>query len=91
MIGRYATIRGRVAGTKYASTSNGSPTFLNMGVDYPSSRRVTVVIWGRNRARFGAPETRYRRRMICVRGYVDTYRGVPEIEARLPSQIRVVG
>jgi DNA/RNA endonuclease YhcR with UshA esterase domain len=90
VIGRYATIRGRVAGTKYASSSNGSPTFLNIGVDYPSSRRVTVVIWGRNRARFGAPETRYRGRTICARGYVDTYRGVPEIEARSPSQIRVV-
>jgi DNA/RNA endonuclease YhcR with UshA esterase domain len=91
VIGRTATIRGRVAGTKYAASSNGSPTFLNLGVDYPSSRRVTVVIWGRNRARFGAPESRYRGRTICVRGYVDTYRGTPEIEARSPSQIRIVG
>jgi hypothetical protein len=47
--------------------------------------------FGRNRARFGAPERRYRGRTICVRGYVDTYRGIPEIEARLPSQIRIVG
>jgi DNA/RNA endonuclease YhcR with UshA esterase domain len=80
-----------VAGTKYASSSNGSPTFLNLGVDYPSSRRFTVVIWGRNRSRFGAPERRYRGRTICVRGHVDTYRGIPEIEARSPSQIRIVG
>lgn len=91
VIGRTATIRGPVAGTKFAATSNGSPTFLNLGVDYPSTRRVTVVIWGRNRGRFSAPERRYRGRTICVRGYVDTYRGVPEIEARSPSQIRIVG
>jgi len=90
-IGRYATIRGRVAGTKYASSSNGSPTFLNIGADYPSSRRFTVVIWGRNRARFGAPGRRYRGRTICVRGYVETYGGIPEIEARSPAQIRIVG
>jgi DNA/RNA endonuclease YhcR with UshA esterase domain len=90
MIGRVATIRGRVAGTRYASTSNGSPTFLNLGVDYPSSRRFTVVIWGRNRGRFGTPERRYRGRTICVRGRVETYRGIPEIEASSPSQIFVV-
>jgi hypothetical protein len=90
MIGRVATIRGRVAGTRYASTSNGSPTFLNLGVDYPSTRRFTVVIWGRNRRRFGTPERRYRGRTICVRGLVETYRGIPEIEARSPGQIFVV-
>jgi len=33
MIGRYATIRGYIAGTKYASYSDGSPTYLDMGVD----------------------------------------------------------
>jgi hypothetical protein len=90
MIGRVATIRGRVAGTHYASSSNGSPTFLNLGADYPSQRRITVVIWSENRARFGVPEQRYRGRMICVRGFVDTYAGVPEIEATSPSQIFIV-
>jgi hypothetical protein len=89
MVGRTLTVRGRVAGTLYAATSSGSPTFLNVGVDYPSSRRLTVVIWGRNRSRFGAPESRYRSRTICVRGYIDTYRGVAEIEATSPSQIVV--
>jgi hypothetical protein len=78
-----------VAGTRYASWSNGSPTFLNLGVDYPSPRRFTVVIWGRNRARFGAPERRYRGRTICVRGFVSTYRGLPQIEATSPSQIAI--
>lgn len=89
MIGRVATVRGPVAGTRYASSSNGSPTFLNVGVDYPSARRFTVVIWGRNRSRFGAPERRYRGRRICVRGLVESYRGIPEIEARSPAQIAI--
>jgi hypothetical protein len=91
VVGRVATIRGPVAGTYYAVASNGSPTFLNLGVDYPNARRTTVVIWREHRAAFGAPERRYRGHTICVRGYVDTYRGVPEIEATSPAQIYVVG
>jgi hypothetical protein len=90
VVGRVATIVGPVASTKYASWSNGSPTFLNMGVPYPNPRRFTVVIWIENRAAFGRPEVRYRGRTICVRGTVRTYQGVPEIFARSPSQIQVV-
>jgi hypothetical protein len=89
LIGRVATIRGRVAGTKYAAYSNGSPTFLSLGVDYPSARRVTVVIWKENRSKFGASELRYRGRTVCVHGFVDSYGGVPEIEASSPSQILI--
>ena len=90
-IGRVATVRGRVAGTRFASTSNGSPTFLNVGVNYPNPRRFTVVIWIENRSAFGRPEVRYNHKNICVRGRVTSYRGVPEIEARSPSQIRMIG
>src|SRR3954471_6212622 len=67
-IGRTATVRGRVAGTHFAASSNGQPTFLNIGVDYPDSRRLTVVIWIQDRARFGRPEIRYRGHTVCVRG-----------------------
>ncbi len=90
LIGRYATVKGLVAGTRYASSSNGAPTFLNIGVDYPNSRRVTAVIWRENRARFGRPEVRYRGRTVCVRGYVDTYGGAISIELESPSQISIV-
>jgi len=91
MIGRVATIRGDVVGTRYARHSAGSPTFLNIGVNYPNSRRVTVVIWQENRSRFGRPESRYLRRTICVRGFVDTYAGAPDIEATSPTQIAIAG
>lgn len=91
VVGRVATIRGRVVGTKYAVASNGSPTFLDIGATYPSARRVTVVIWVENRAKFGTPESRYWRQTICVRGKVHRYAGVPEIEASSPSQIAIAG
>jgi hypothetical protein len=81
---------GPVASTHFASTSNGSPTFLNLGVAYPNPRRVQVVIWIENRAAFGQPEARYRRHTICARGSVSMYDGVPEIIARTPRQIQIV-
>jgi hypothetical protein len=91
MVGRTATVMGPVVGTKYASSSTGSPTFLNLGADYPSTSRFTIVIWIENRAAFGRPEVRYRNRTICVRGLVYLYRGLPQIKATSPSQIRVAG
>ena len=90
LVGRVATIQGRVAGTRYAASSNGSPTFLNLGVDYPSPSRFTVLIWIENRSAFGRPEVRYRGHTICVHGLVSSYQGVPEIVARSTSQIRIV-
>jgi hypothetical protein len=89
VLGRVATVRGLVAGTKYAVGSNGSPTFLDIGAAYPSSRRVTAVIWQEDRAKFGRPEARYLGRTICVRGRVHRYAGVPEITVTSPSQIGI--
>jgi DNA/RNA endonuclease YhcR with UshA esterase domain len=90
LVGRVATIQGRVAGTRYAASSTGSPTFLNLGVNYPNPSRFTVLIWIENRGAFGRPEVRYRGRTICVRGLVQSYQGVHEIVARSTSQIRII-
>jgi hypothetical protein len=87
--GSVATLIGRVAGTKFASSSNGSPTFLDVGRPYPNPARLTVVIWIENRAAFGRPEVKYLGRTICVRGLVSDYAGSPEIIARAPSQITI--
>jgi DNA/RNA endonuclease YhcR with UshA esterase domain len=88
-VGHVATLRGRVASTKYAAYSNGSPTFLNIGRPYPNEG-LSVVIWIENRAAFRRPEVRYRGHTICVRGLVSRYQGVPEIVARSPGQIRII-
>lgn len=88
-VGRVATIRGNVAGSNYAASSNGSPTFIDLGLRYPNPRRMTIVVWRENRARFGRPESRYLGRTICVHGLVESYRGVAQIEATSPSQIAI--
>jgi DNA/RNA endonuclease YhcR with UshA esterase domain len=87
-IGEHATVCGTVASARYASSSRGQPTFLNLDKPYPE-QLFTVIIWGQNRAKFGAPETDLRGKRICVSGLIESYRGVPEIEARQPSQITV--
>jgi hypothetical protein len=89
-VGRVATVQGPVAGTKYAASSYGSPTFLNMGVDYPNPSRFVVLIWSENRAAFGRPEVRYRSHTICVRALVSRYQGVLQIVARSLGQITII-
>ena len=90
LVGSVATIQGTVAGTRYATSSNGSPTFLNLGVDYPNPNRVTALIWIQNRAAFGRPEVKYRGRTICVHGLISRYQGVPEVVLRSVSQIKII-
>ena len=88
-IGDRTTVCGPVAGTFYGSSVNGRPTFLNIGADYPSSQRFTVVIWGQNRSNFPqAPESYYKGKTICVSGLIQEYEGIAQIEVTTPDQIQ---
>lgn len=88
--GQEVTICGPVVGAHYASSSNGRPTFLNIGEDYPSPNRFTVLIWGHDRDNFSQkPEEIYANLTICVHGKVEIYEGVAEIEVESPGQISV--
>ena len=85
-IGQTATVCGVVASAKYAYRSKGQPTLLNLDEPYP--RQIfTALIWGNDRPAFGAPETTYSGKNICVTGRIKNYRGKPEIIVRTPSQI----
>ncbi len=88
-VGERATICGPVIDTHYASTSKGKPTFLNIGQDYPSANRFTVVIWDDYRGNFPqAPDVYYIGKTICVTGLIIEYERIPEIEVKSPSQIQ---
>ena len=87
-IGERATVCGEVASVHYAARSRGNPTFINLDKPYPN-QIFTVLIWGSDRPKFGDPEEAYRSKHICVTGKISDYKGVPEIVAYEPSQIKV--
>ena len=87
-IGDNATVCGDVVSTRYASSSKGEPTFLNLDKPYPN-QIFAVVIWGSNRSKFKTPEEDYKDKKICVTGKITAYGGVPEIIADDPKQIRI--
>lgn len=86
-VGSVRTVCGIVASARYAESSRGSPTFLNLGRAYPN-QVFTAVIWGENRSKFSPPpEEAYANKRICVSGKISNYRGVAEIVVSNPSQI----
>jgi DNA/RNA endonuclease YhcR with UshA esterase domain len=89
-VGEMATVCGEVVSTRFASSTKGRPTFLNLDKPYPG-QIFTIVIWGEDRAKFGAPEETYRGKHACVTGRITVYRGVPEVIATEPGQLRVEG
>src|SRR5712692_3920702 len=87
-IGETATVCGSVVSTRYAASTKGQPTFLNLDKPYPS-QIFTVVIWGSDRSKFGAPESDYKGKRICVTGKITEYRNAPQIIAERPQQIQM--
>ncbi len=88
-IGDRVTVCGPVVDTRYATGSNGKPTFLNFDRAYPNHTFV-VVIWGNDRGKFPAnPETYYEGKEVCATGLIENYRGKPEIIASNANQLQV--
>jgi hypothetical protein len=87
-IGEQATVCGKVASLRYAATTRGKPTFLNLDKPYPN-QIFTILIWGENREKFGTPEEKYRDKQVCVAGKISEYRGSPEIVVSDPQSIDV--
>jgi hypothetical protein len=87
-VGEMATVCGRVESAHFASSSNKQPTFLNLDAPYPK-QIFTIVIWGSDRSKFGRPESEYTKKRVCITGKISEYRGVPEVIATEPSQIKV--
>jgi hypothetical protein len=87
-IGEKATVCGNVVSAHYAARTKGDPTFLNLDEPYPK-QVFTILIWGNDRSKFGAPENTYANKKVCVTGTIKDYRGVPEVVAEQPSQIEI--
>jgi micrococcal nuclease len=88
-IGMEKTVCGTVASATYAIRTKGRPTFLNLDQPHPN-QIFTVVIWGSDRNKFkNPPETFFKGKRICVTGFIESYRGKPEIVVHSPDQITV--
>jgi hypothetical protein len=86
--GETATVCGEVVSARYADSTKGQPTFLNLDKPYPN-QIFTVVVWGNNRSKFGAPENEYKGKRICITGKITAYAGLPEMVADEPKQIKI--
>ena len=84
------TVCGPVMRTTFAKSTNGQPTFIDLGRAYPDPARFSILIWGNQRAQFpGPPETDYAGKTLCVTGKIVRYQGSLELEAKSASQIQI--
>ena|ERR1700733_3543145 len=72
----------------FAEGTRGQPTFLNLDKPYPN-QIFTIVIWGRERSKFGEPDKKYPDVHLCVTGTITSYRGTPDITASDATQIEI--
>jgi hypothetical protein len=70
----------------FSERADTQPTFLNLDRPYPD-QVFTLVIFGHDRAKFGAPEKTLLRQRVCATGVIRLYRGRPEMVLDDPSQL----
>lgn len=99
-IGQIVTVIGPLLASKPRPDIKGSPMWLDVGKFYPNQDRFTVVVWGKDWAKFDAKQLdaefwfeiifdEMGFASICIKGKVTEYRGVPQIELQEPSQLRI--
>ena len=77
-VGENTTVCGTIASEHTATSSKGTPTFINLDRPYPN-QVFTLLVWGDDRDHVGKiPETG----KICGVGVITEYRGSPEIVLR---------
>jgi hypothetical protein len=78
---------GDVRSTRYALSLKGTPTFITLdSIDAD----FTIVIPGKDRAKFGQPDFTYSGKSVCVTGRIEQRDGRIHMEAKDPKQIRIV-
>lgn len=90
-VGKAVVVEGQVTGIRFLEQSERKPVFLNFGEAFPN-HAFTVVIFGKDRAKFGEtpPEKLFEGRRVRVRGKIEEYRGKPQIVVEDPAHIEIV-
>lgn len=90
-VGQHMAVFGNVCDTYYASDSEGSPVFINLGGDYESGDYFTIVIWEENQSAFGMSGSElaeyYEGKRVLVQGTVEKYDGHAEIHVNSPDDM----
>jgi hypothetical protein len=80
----------KIYGGKYLESAKNSPTFLNVGGNYPDAL-LTLVIWNDTRKLFKKPpEEYYKGAQVCITGRIQIVKGKPGIIVSSPNQIKEV-
>jgi hypothetical protein len=85
-IGEQATVCGKVASERTATSSKGEPTFINLDSAYPN-QVFTILVWGDDRKSVG--ELPHVGTQACVTGKIQDHKGVAEIVVRSSNQLRL--
>ena len=83
-VGEKATVCGKVADERTATSSRGEPTFINLDSRYPN-QVFTILIWGEDRKTIG--ELPRVGSHACASGVIKEYRGTPEIIVTSAGQL----
>ena len=70
----------------YESSSRRQPTLICFDHYYPH-QSFTAIIWGKDRSKFGTPETTLNGKEICVSGVIEEFQGKAQIVLRNKSQL----
>lgn len=88
--GELLTVKGPAIAFTQRLNANGSPTFINIGADYPDKSRLTAVIWGNNLDKFAKNIGKgITGKEVCIIGKLSSYKGVNQIELNEPHQLKV--
>ena len=83
-VGEKATVCGKIAGERTATSSKDQPTFINLDAAYPN-QIFTILIWGEDRQNVGTLPAEGSH--ICATGVIQEYRGVAEIIVNSSGQL----
>lgn len=87
-VGQRVAVRGTVAEYRYLVNGKGRPTWISLGAKYPVENRLSVVVWGDDRSKFGrALSENLVNRQICVTGVIKLYDGTPQITLKWPQDL----
>ncbi len=90
-IGQTVAVIGPLMKVTNRENSRGNPTWVDVGAVYPNVQRLVLVIWGKQKPDF--PMVRpgqLEGRSVCIIGQIESYKGIPQIELKTASQLRML-